>query len=82
MKNEKSLVPSEDEAQTTIIDLQATLLKVRSETKGLEDEDDLQYNARTLHLALLLIEHSPQNAVLMPAIEQVQPVGQNKEETN
>ena len=40
-----------------IVDLDATFEKVRSETKRLEDENDEQFNARTYHMALLVVEH-------------------------
>jgi hypothetical protein len=48
-----------------IVDLTATLAKVRVANPPFEDESDSQYAARTLHMALLLVEHSPQDAVLV-----------------
>ena len=53
-----------------IVDMEATLAKVRSETKRLEDETDSQYEARTLHLALLLLEHRPEDAVFIEKVEE------------
>jgi hypothetical protein len=49
-----------------VIDFEATLLKVRSMTPPIEDESDELYAVRTLHLTYLLVEHSPQDAVLLP----------------
>jgi hypothetical protein len=40
-----------------IVDLQATLDKVRKQTKRLVDETDEQYNQRTLHMAYMVVEH-------------------------
>jgi hypothetical protein len=48
------------------VNMEVTLAKVRVANPPLPNESDSQYAARTLHLAYLLIEHSPQSAVLMP----------------
>ncbi len=53
-----------------MIDFDATLLKVRSQTPPLEDENDELYAVRTLHLMYLLVEHSPQDAVLIPEMKE------------
>ncbi len=52
-----------------MIDFEATLLKVRSQTPPLPDEIDSQYEARTLHLCYMLLEHEPSNAIMKPVEE-------------
>jgi hypothetical protein len=49
-----------------MIDVNATLAMVRVANPPLPEETDEAYASRTLHLTYLLVEHSPQDAVLLP----------------
>jgi len=60
-----------------IVNLLDTIAKVRSLNPPFAFESESQYEARTLHLTMLLIEHDPNNAIFEP----VEPEQEQEEET-
>lgn len=60
------------------IDLLATIANVRKANPQFEYESESQYESRTLHLTMLLIEHDPNNAVFEP-VEPEQEQEENEE---